>query len=516
MVSNTGTWMHEVGAGWLMTSLAPSPRMVAAVQAATSLPIFLLALPSGALADIVDRRRYLIATQVWMACAAGLLGFLTLAGFTTPWILLIGTFALGTGMAMAAPAWGATTPELVPRVDLPGAVALNSMGMNVSRAIGPALAGAIIGAAGSGAVFLLNAVSFVFVIGVLVWWRRERRRSALPVERFLGALKAGLRYTRNAPMLLDAMLRGAAFFVPGSASWALLPLIARQQLGGGAALYGWLVACIGAGAVAGALVLPALRRHVSRDRLVAGASLLFATSLAILGLSRQAWLVAAAMVLNGAAWIAVLSSLFTVAQLALPSWVRARGLAAFMAVFMGSMAGGSLLWGHVAGEIGIARAMLVAAVAMAVAALLTRRFSLGIADRVDLSPSLHWPAPAQGKGIAPDRGPVMVTVEYRIDPRDTDNFLALLREMRRVRRRDGAFFWETFIDAADPARVLEVFMVESWLEHLRQHDRVTVEDRLIQERLRACHQGPGEPVIAHFVAGGGPGDAGGSPWWPTH
>jgi MFS family permease len=407
-------------------------------------------------------------------------------------------------MAMAAPAWGATTPELVPRADLPAAVALNSMGMNVSRAIGPALAGAIISVAGTGVVFVLNALSFVFVIGVLAWWRRGARSSALPVERFLGALKAGLRYTRNAPVLLDAMVRGAGFFVPGSASWALLPLVARQQLGGGAALYGWLVACIGAGAVAGALVLPALRRRTSRDRLVAGASLLFALSLAILGLSGQVWLVAVAMVLNGAAWIAVLSSLFTVAQLTLPSWVRARGLAAFMAVFMGSMAGGSLLWGHVAGELGIDRAMLMAAVAMALAALLTRRFSLGIAESVDLSPSLHWPVPAQSEDIAPDRGPVMVTVEYRIDPRNTSGFLALLREMRRVRRRDGAFFWETFIDAADPARVLEVFMVESWLEHLRQHERVTVEDRLIQERLRACHQGPGEPVISHFAAGGGP------------
>jgi MFS family permease len=254
-----------------------------------------------------------------------------------------------------------------------------------------------------------------------------------------------------------------------------------------------------------------LRRRTSRDHLVAGASLLFALSLAILGLSQQVWLVAAAMVMNGAAWIAVLSSLFTVAQLALPSWVRARGLAAFMAVFMGSMAGGSLLWGHVAGELGIARAMLIAAVAMAFAVLLTRRFGLGIAEGVDLSPSLHWPVPMQSEGIAPDRGPVMVTVEYRIDPRNTSGFLALLREMRRVRRRDGAFFWETFIDAADPARVLEVFMVESWLEHLRQHERITVEDRLIQERLRACHQGPGEPVIAHFAAGGGPRGAGRAP-----
>ncbi|CAN5309764.1 MFS transporter [soil metagenome] len=501
VVSNTGTWMHEVGAGWLMTSLAPSPRMVAAVQAATSLPIFLLALPAGALADIIDRRRYLIVVQIWMASAAALLGGLTLAGLTTPWILLGATSAIGLGLGLAAPAWGATTPELVPRADLAAAVSLNSMGMNVSRAIGPALAGVIITAAGSGAVFLLNACSFAFVIAVLVWWRRRPRTSSLPVERFFGALKAGMRYTRNSPLLLGTMLRGAVFFIPGSASWALLPLIARERLHGGPQLYGWLVAAIGAGAVAGAIVLPAVRRRLSRDALVAAASLLYAVTLAVLGLSREPMAVGAAMVLNGAAWIAVLASLFTVAQLALPEWVRARGLAAFMAVFMGSMAGGSLLWGAVAAEIGLGWTMLVAAAAMPVALGLTARLPLSAVDSMDLSPSMHWPAPMHTDGISPDRGPVLVTIEYRIDPDDADRFLSLLRDMQRIRRRDGAFFWEAFVDAGDRSRVLEAFMVESWVEHLRQHERVTVEDRLIQERLYELHVGDNEPVIEHFVAG---------------
>ena len=259
VVSNIGTWMQDVGVGWLMTTLAPAPIMVALVQTATTLPVVLLVLPAGALADIVDRRRYLIAVQVWMLVVSATLGALTFAGITGPWLLLAFTFALGLGTALMMPAWAAITPELVPKADLQAAIALNSVGVNLSRAVGPAIAGVIVSAVGSWAVFMLNALSYVGVLAVLVWWKPEERVQKLPVEHFAGAFRAGLRYAWHAPALKAVLVRSAAFFIFAAATWALFPLIVRQELGRGAEIYGALLACIGVGAVSGALFLPKLR-----------------------------------------------------------------------------------------------------------------------------------------------------------------------------------------------------------------------------------------------------------------
>jgi MFS family permease len=500
LVSNTGTWMQDVGAGWLMTSLAPTPVMVALVQAATALPTFFLAIPAGALADIVDRRRYLIGVQLWMMTAALLLGLFTLAGMTTAWMLLAFTFALGIGAAMMMPAWAAIIPELVPRADLQSAVALNAMGMNVSRAIGPAVAGAIIAAVGPGAVFLLNAASFVGVIAALSRWRREPRASALAAERLAGAIRAGLRYARHAPALQRVLARGVAFYAFASANWALLPLIVRQELGRGPETYGLFVALIGAGAVGGALLLPGIRARMSRDRVVAGATALFALATLVLAWSRELPVLAAAMLAMGAAWIGVMSSLMMAAQMALPDWVRARGLALFWTFFMGGMAGGSALWGHVAEVLGMPHALSIAAAGLLPGILLARRLPVGRHDGLNLAPSLHWPTPVLAEDLEEDRGPVMVTVEYRIDPARGAEFVRAMQKLRRIRLRDGAYFWELFTDAEDPARVTECFLVESWLEHLRQHERVTVADREVQERVRAFHIGDEPPQVRHLIA----------------
>jgi MFS family permease len=326
IVSNIGSWMHEVGAGWLMTSLAPSPLMVALVQAATTAPVFLLALPAGALADIVDRRRYLIASQIWMMITAATLGALTLSGMTTALILLIFTFALGIGTAMMMPAWGAITPELVQRSELQAAIGLNTIGMNVSRSVGPALAGLIVAAAGPGMVFILNAISFLAVIAALKRWQRPPTESELPAERVFGAIRAGLRYARHSPELRAVLTKGAAFFVFASASWALLPLIVRQELNSGPGTYGLFLACLGVGAIAGALLLPRVRIRVSRDRIVAGATGLYSIAMLALAHSGNVYAAGAAMLLTGVAWISVVSSLMTAAQTAMPGWVRARGL----------------------------------------------------------------------------------------------------------------------------------------------------------------------------------------------
>lgn len=501
VVSNIGSWMQDVGAGWLMTTLAPAPIMVALVQTATTLPFVFLVLPAGALADIIDRRRYLIAVQCWMLAVSAALGVLTLLQITNAWTLLIFTFALGTGTAMMMPAWSAITPELVPRGELQPAIVLNSVGINVSRAIGPAVAGVIISAVGSWAVFLLNALSYLGVIAVLIWWRREQPKRALPSERLGGAFRSGLRFAWHAPVLQTVLVRSCSFSIFASATWSLFPLIVRNELGRGSEIYGVLLACIGVGAVSGAMILPRLRLRFSRHVLVAAATLVYAGAALTLAYVRDIYVLGAAMFVTGTAWLTVLSALQVTAQTALPAWVRARGLAVYMVVFMAGMAGGSALWGHVASVAGIPLTLTIAAAGAVAGIALTWRFKLGAQDAVDLAPSMHWPAPLVSSEPEPERGPVMVTIEYLIDPARTAEFVAAMQDMRRMRQRDGAFFWEVFQDAADSARFVECFMTESWVEHLRQHERVTVADREIQDRINAFHVGGERPRASHLLAG---------------
>ena len=485
IVSNVGTWMQDVGAGWLMTSLSSSPSLVALVEAADSLPVMLLALPAGAIADIVDRRRLLIATQVYLMVIAAALGILTWLNVMTPWMLLGFTFALGVGTAMVMPAWAAIVPELVPPEDLPSAVALNSIAINVSRTIGPAIAGVLVAAVGAWLVFILNALSYIGILAVLVRWRRERRKSSLPAERFVSAIRVGLRFVTHTRALQIVLIRGSAFFVFASATWSLFPLIVRRELGMGPEIYGLLLTCIGIGAVGGALLLPRARARFSRDALVAGASALYAVAALMLGHVQNLPLLAVAMLATGVAWISILSALQVAAQLTLPAWVRARGLAAFVMVFMGGMALGSILWGQVAARVGIPATLTIAALGMAGAIGLTWRFKLGRHEVLDFTPSSHWPAPVLAELPEPDRGPVLVTIEYRVQPDKRTEFIAAMQSVREMRRRNGAYFWELFHDSADPSRFNECFMDESWVEHLRQHERVSVADREIQQRAKA-------------------------------
>jgi len=491
--------MHDVGAGWLMTSLAPSALMVALVQAAASLPVFLLALPAGAIADSVDRRRYLIGTMLWSATGATGLAAATLAGVATPGILLTGTAAIGIGTALTMPAWAALVPEVVPRPQLLAAIALSSLGINLARAVGPALAGFVISATDPGVVFLLNALSFLGIVAVLLRWRRETSPPTLPAERFAAALRAGLRYVRHAAPLRATMVRGGTFFLFASSTWALLPLLARNELAGDPALYGTLLAAVGLGAVGGAMVLPRLRARLDRDRLVGVATVLFAASSLGMAWARALPGVVAAMLALGAAWITVLSSLQVAAQVSLPAWVRARGLAANMTVFMGSMAVGSALWGRLADATGIPLALSLAAAGALLAAAATRSWRIA-SDGGDLAPSLHWPSPLVDPDAPTDRGPVMVTVDYRIPADQAEAFVAAMREVRTQRLRDGASTWHLFRDAEDTERFVESFMVESWLEHLRQHERVTHADRDVEERVRAFHKGEHPPRVKHLIA----------------
>ncbi|HEX9943236.1 MAG TPA: MFS transporter [Thermoanaerobaculia bacterium] len=500
VASNIGTWFQNVGASWLMTTLSPSPTLVALVQAATSLPMFLLSLPAGAVADVVDRRRLLLVTQGWMTLAAFGLWAFTAAGATTPWTLLTFTFLLGLGAALNAPAWQASIPEMVPREDLPGAVMLGSVGFNIARAAGPALAGLVVAAAGPAVTFLVNAISFLGVVVVLFFWRRPAREAVLPGERILGAMTTGLRYVRHAPEVIAPIVRGCTFVLCGASLWALLPLVARQELKSGPEGYGLLLGALGVGAVAGAMVLPRLKRNNSTGGVVTAATLVFAAATVALAGVREFWLLMLAMLLAGGAWLSLLSSLNVAVQTVVPSWVRGRALSVYMLIFFGGLAGGSALWGAVAERIGISEALLVSAAGMIVGLAATFRIPLRSGEGLNLAPSRQWPAPIVAHDLEPDRGPVLVTVQYRIDPARAAEFAAAMRDVRRIRLRDGAMQWGLFVDAADPALYTEVFLVSSWVEHLRQHERVTVADRDIEERARAFHIGPQRPVVQHLVA----------------
>ena len=499
VVSNVGTWVQEVGAGWLMVTLDPRPVMVSLVQAATALPIFLLALPGGALADIVDRRRYLIAVQAWMLVVALLLAVCTALGWTTAWVLLAFTFALACGAALNVPAWAATVHELVPGPQLQAAIALNSLGVNLARAVGPALAGVVVAMAGAQTAFLLNALSFIGLIIVLARWRREPRPNTLPVERFSSALRAGVRYVREATALQNVMARAAAFFLFASAPWALLPLVAHNA-GGGPHAYGLLLGGIGIGAVSAAMVMPALRRRASRDALVRGATLLFAAATAGLALARTMPGLLPAVLAAGAGWLALLTTLHVSAQTAVPQWVRARALSVYLMVSAAGMTGGAVLWGVVATRWGVPPALFAAAVGALLAMLLTWRMTLGGEDGLARSAPAALMRTPDHAGIAAERGPVAVQVEYLVDAADAAAFMAAAQAMQRIRRRDGALSWGLFEDPDVQGRYVETCVVESWGEHLRQHERGTAADAPLFERLRAFHRGDRAPQVTHLIA----------------
>ncbi len=499
VASNVGTWMQDVGAAWLMTSLAPSPAMVALVRAASSLPMFLLALPAGALADVVDRRRLLLVTQTWMLIAAAILGALTIAGMTTPWLLLVLTFTLGLGTALNAPAWQAIIPELVPQAEVANAISLNSTSINLARSIGPAIGGLLIAATGPGITFLLNAVSFSGVIVVLYRWRRIPGVSVLPAERVMGAIRAGLRYVRHAPAVRVVLVRSSVFIIFGSALLALLPAATRFEFNRGPTAYGIMLGAFGLGAVAAAAALPRMRQKATTDGLVAIAILVFATGLLIFAWIRLFVVADIALFICGGARLSLLSTFNANIQSVVPSGVRGRALAVSILVFFGGMAVGSVFWGYVAALWGIPTALSAAAAGASIGVLATRHLRLHRGNEIDLTPSMHWPTPQPVNEPRPDHGPVVITVEYRIDASQQAEFLNALHRVRQIRKRDGAVSWAVLSDVADPDRYTEAFIVESWLEHLRQHERVTKSDRNILDHARSFHTGSTPPVVTHYI-----------------
>jgi MFS family permease len=506
LAANMTMWMNDVAAAWLMTSLTTSPVMVALVQTAATLPVFLLGLPSGALADIVDRRRFFAATQLWVAVNALLLAVLAATGLLSAHMLLVLTFGNGIGLAMRWPVFAAVVPQVVTRSELPAALALNGISMNLSRVIGPVLAGALIALAGPPVVFAANATLALVALVLVLRWQSAPRPSALPGERFVGAMRVGVAYAMQAPRLRRILLRIFLFFLQASALVALLPLIAQGLRGfggdaaGGALAYTLMMSSVGVGAIVAALYFPRWRARFDRDRFVRAGTLVHALLSSLVVLWPTLWLALPLMVLIGMAWISVANSLTVAAQTALPDWVRARGMALYQMALMGGAAAGSVVWGQVAALLDVRGAVLCAALFGLLVLVATRRLNVEGGIEPDFTPQPVRDVPEPAVPVGPHDGPVMVTVEYQIDPARAEAFAAVMQRTRRARLRQGALSWGLFRDVAVPGRYVEYFVDENWLEHLRRLERFTVFDAGLREQRLAFHIGDAAPLVRRYVA----------------
>jgi len=495
--SNVGTWMQLVGAQWLLVDEPNASSLVALVQTASSLPFLVFGLISGVLADVFDRRHYLIGLHAAMVVVAGVMALLTAAGHMPPALLLTLTFLLATGSALSLPAWQATTPSLVPRAELPSAAALAGMNQNLARVVGPAIAGALVAALGAGAVFAINALSFLGgIVAMLLWRRPATEATALERERIGAALAAGTRNVRNAPTMRRLLLRLILFIVPATALWALLPVVASQRLRLDSSGYGLLLAALGVGAVVGAVVLPRLRRHLSPAWLIGGVGVLYALTLIVTGVSRETVLVLAVLPPAGLAWLATIVSVVGALQQLLPGWVRARGLAVYQLVFMGGQAVAAFVWGVLADQMGLPATFIAAAGLMLVGSATVLRWPLPDVTHLDRTPA-QLPLPPLGLEPQPTDGPVRVTLTYRVRPENVAAFVAAMQRLEPSRRRTGAFSWELYREGEDPTCFLETYQVRTWAEHVHQHHRrLTGNDRLLVRQ--ALELAESDPVVSHL------------------
>ena len=501
MAANSCMWMNDVAAAWLMTSLTNSPVLVALVQSASTLPVFLLGLPSGALADILDRRRYFITTQFWVAAVAVVLCLVVLSGYMTPSLLLALTFANGIGLAMRWPVFSALIPELVTKHHLPSAMALNAVAMNASRIIGPLVAGAIIASLGSAWVFVLNATLSVVSAVVLIRWKRQHADSPLGRERLPSAMRVGVQFVRESPRMRAVLLRTICFFFQSTAVMALLPLIAQRLHVGsesGAGTFTLLLASMGAGAIVGATLLPRLRQALPRERLVFCGICVQALATVTVALAPHLAVAVAAMLVAGMALISTANTLGVAAQMALPNWVRARGMAIYQMSIMGGTAMGAALWGQVASTTSVTTSLIVAAACGVACMALVQRLSTDRQMEEDLSPSKALKAPEATMELEPGR--VVVTIEYIIDPARAQEFRRLMQESRRSRMRQGALSWSLLHSMSQPERFVEQIVDESWTEHLRRFDRVTASDVALRDRKLAFHMGDTAPLVTRYFA----------------
>jgi MFS family permease len=498
LVSNFGSLIQAVGASWLMTSIAPSPDTVALVQALAALPILLLALPAGALADIWDHRVIMLIALSVNLTASVALAVVAYLGHITPWTLLSFTFMLGCGVALYGPAWQSAVADQVPREEVPAAVSLNSLAANLAQTVGPAIGGVIVATAGPPAAFFVNSISYVALIVVLSAWRRERAPPTLPPERMRTAMQAGLQYVLHSPAIRAVLLRGFFFGLMGSATWALMPLIARDLLGGGALTYGILFGAFGAGAVIGSLMSALIRQRLSHHAIISLASITFGIMGIGIAFSTDIALTTLLLVFSGMAWMLTLSTLSITVQISSPRWVVGRALATYQMITFGGLAGGSWLFGELAKDYSIGMSLIAGGGSMALLAVLGSKLRLPRTDQRKLDPFRSNLAPPNTTAeVVPQSGPVVVSVEYRIAAEDRDAFMISMREMRRIRRRNGAQRWTLLQDIDDFSHWTERFECPTWLEYLRQRQRLTLADGEVALNVTAFHRGDGSPKVRH-------------------
>lgn len=499
IVSNFGTIIQSVGASWMMISLSGSAVHVALVQASTTMPIMLLALVAGAIADNMDRRLIMLTAQGGMLVTSALLAIFAALGYLTPWLLLVFTFLLGCGTAFYGPAWQASVGEMVPRSALPGAIALNSVNFNIARSLGPAIGGMIVAAAGAAMAFLANALSYIGMIVVLLRWRPVAQPRLLPRETLGMAIGAGLRYVGQSPHLRILLGRATLFGVAASATSALMPLVARDIMSGGPLTYGLLLGAFGVGSVAGALSSGQLRRYLTTEWIVRGSTLAMAVAAAVAGISRMLPLTMLALVFAGAGWVLALSTFNASVQLSTPRWVVARAVSLYQMFAFGGMAIGSWGFGLLAETKGVTAALLAAAVLhfFGILAGFTKPLPQSQDQNLDLLG--HWTEPETTVPVQARSGPVVVTIEYRIAPENIIAFLNVMDERRRIRRRDGARQWRLLRDLEDEKLWIERYQVPTWLDYVRHNQRRTHADVATSEQIRALHEGSWPPRIHRMI-----------------
>lgn len=497
LAANTTMWMNDVASAWLMTSIAPSPLWVALVQTASTLPVFLLGLPSGALADTMDRRRYFMATQFWVAAIATILCLVILLDRLTPGLLLALTFANGVGLAMRWPVFAAIIPEVVSRPQLAQALALNGIAMNASRILGPLVAGALIASVGSAYVFVLNAALSILAGITIMRWKRVHHESPLGREPLWSAMRVGLQYVWQSSRMHAVLLRISVFFLHSTALLALLPLLAKALPGGAAGTFTVLLASMGVGAIIAALLMPRIRAWMPLQRRVFIGTALQSVAAVAVAFAPNLYVAVPAMMLAGMTWITVANSLTVAAQMALPDWVRARGMSIYQMALMGGTAIGAALWGQVATWSSIQVAVAISSVTGVLAMVAAQRTRMDRGTEEDLTPSRVLKVPQMP--VPPRAGRVQVRVEYRIDPARAPEFLALMEESRRSRMRQGALDWQLLHDLYEPGRYVEQIIDASWTEHLRRFDRVSAADVALRDRRLSFHLGEEPPVVTRFL-----------------
>jgi MFS family permease len=499
LASNFGGLVQAVGAAWMMTSISDSVNMVALVQASTSLPIMLFSLVSGALADNFDRRRIMLIAQCFMLAVSALLTVCTYFGLVTPWLLLLFTFLIGCGTALNNPSWQASVGDMVPRDVLPAAVALNSMGFNITRSVGPAIGGAIVAAAGAAAAFAANTLSYFALLFALIRWRREVTLSTLPRESMGRAISAGLRYVAMSPNIGKVLFRGFVFGLSASAILALLPLVARDLVAGGPLTYGIMLGAFGLGAIGGALLSARLREHLSSEWIVRIAFAGFAVSALVTASSSHGWLTSLALLLSGAGWVLALSLFNTTVQLSTPRWVVGRALSLYQTTTFGGIAAGSWMWGQAAETYGPAHALIASAALMVVGAAIGLRLPLPEFQSLNLDPLNRFSEPLLKLDLKPRSGPIVVMIDYDIADDDVPAFLTAMAERRRIRIRDGAGQWGLMRDLENPTVWTETYHVPTWVEYVRHNQRRTQADAEIGDRLLELHRGETPPRVHRMI-----------------